>query len=90
MRSMMFCMHCLKYGDWVDEDKCPKCTNMGHTSPWTVGGCFQCNNEYFHKMELIQKKVELRIDHCDILVKMREEIDQLKKKVDLLEDEMGK
>ena len=44
------CLHCLEEGDWTDEDKCPSCESKGHTSPWGVGLCKVCNEEFTTKM----------------------------------------
>lgn len=41
------CLHCLNSGFWVDEDKCPSCAANGHTSPWQVSKCEQCNEDYY-------------------------------------------
>lgn len=50
------CMHCLESGYWRDEDKCPSCESLGHTSPWAVGGCEACNKDFFAHMKKISDK----------------------------------
>lgn len=58
--SETLCCHCLESGYWEDEDKCPKCTKEGHTSPWRVSSCPVCNKEYHDKMNNLIKKMGIR------------------------------
>lgn len=51
------CMHCLEEGNWEDEDKCPKCKEAGHTSPWGVNQCLECNRQYERTIEKLKAKV---------------------------------
>lgn len=45
------CLHCLENGYWKDEDKCPACAKKGHTSPWQVSECEQCQEDFFDIMQ---------------------------------------
>lgn len=53
-------MHCLREGDWGDEDKCPSCADLGHTSPWRVSACPACNKEFFDAIARIKQKIDDR------------------------------
>lgn len=61
----MLCLHCLKEGDWTDEDKCPKCEQSGHVSPWAVSACPACNQIYNDNIEAIKKQIDDRTQ-CSI------------------------
>lgn len=51
------CSHCLELGYWEDEDKCPKCSREGHTSPWRVGSCKKCQEIYDKGWKDMLKKI---------------------------------
>lgn len=57
---MNMCMHCLEEGKWTDEDKCPKCAQEGHISPWQVSKCPACNKEYNDKMHKLIEDIGIR------------------------------
>lgn len=63
------CMHCLNSGFWADEDKCPSCAANGHTSPWGVGQCEVCNENYFDSIQKIHNKFEHH--PCEIYVRRK-------------------
>lgn len=55
------CMHCLKEGNWENEDICPKCEAAGgHVSPWQVSQCEACNQKFFDKMAELNAGIAAR------------------------------
>lgn len=81
----MLCMHCLEEGDWIDEDKCPACEKSGHSSPWKVGKCPACNEEFFAKLRELQERIDLRSNFNTCLAELQAQVAQLKERVTQVE-----
>lgn len=52
------CLHCLESGNWPNEDVCPKCEQEGHTFPWGVNQCDQCDENYYDSINKIRNIFE--------------------------------
>lgn len=81
----LLCMHCLEEGDWTDEDKCPRCAQRGHTSPWEVGSCPACNQEYLDKMAEIAGRVQLRQRYNAVIAQLQARVTKLEETVTRLQ-----
>ena len=87
----MICMHCLREGDWVDEDKCPRCSDKGHTSPWEVGKCPVCNQEFIDSMAEISGRIKMRSNFNAVISNLQSRVryleEQMKEAKEILESE---
>lgn len=88
VNNPMLCMHCLKEGDWTDEDKCPRCERKGHVSPWAVSKCPACNEEFSKSMAELVGRAEIRQRINAVIANLQARMAKVEKAVSQLDSRL--